>query len=47
MIRLVDIAWAAGAFRLDGVNLAVPAGKYAVLMGRTGSGKTTDRKSVV
>jgi ABC-type sugar transport system ATPase subunit len=30
-----------GAFALDGVTFAVPAGAYAVLMGRTGSGKTT------
>jgi ABC-type sugar transport system ATPase subunit len=30
-----------GGFALGGVNLAVPAGSYAVLMGRTGSGKTT------
>ena len=30
-----------GAFALDGVSFAVPAGAYAVLMGRTGSGKTT------
>jgi ABC-type sugar transport system ATPase subunit len=30
-----------GAFALDGVSFAVPAGAYAVLMGPTGSGKTT------
>jgi len=30
-----------GAFRLDDVSFTVPAGQYAVLMGRTGSGKTT------
>jgi ABC-type sugar transport system ATPase subunit len=30
-----------GAFALDGVTFAVPAGAYAVLMGRTGGGKTT------
>jgi ABC-type sugar transport system ATPase subunit len=30
-----------GVFALDGVSFAVPAGVYAVLMGPTGSGKTT------
>ncbi len=30
-----------GAFCLDGVSLEVPAGAYGVLMGRTGTGKTT------
>ena len=41
MIRLENITWHAGAFRLDGVSFAVPANSYAVLMGRTGSGKTS------
>src|SRR5439155_13483992 len=31
----------AGSFALSGGSLAVPAGAYAVLMGRTGCGKTT------
>lgn len=30
-----------GAFELRGISFTVPAGSYAVLMGRTGSGKTT------
>jgi molybdate/tungstate transport system ATP-binding protein len=30
-----------GAFALDGVSFDVPQGAYAVLMGRTGTGKTT------
>ncbi len=41
MIQLDAISHQAGAFRLENVNLTVPAGCYAVLMGRTGCGKTT------
>lgn len=41
MIRLENICWSAGAFDLKDVSFAVPAGSYAVLMGRTGSGKTS------
>jgi len=31
----------AGSFVLSGLDLEIPGGEYAVLMGRTGSGKTT------
>ena len=41
MIRLEKITWRAPAFRLDEISFAVPAGAYAVLMGKTGTGKTT------
>lgn len=41
MIDAEHLAVQAGPFRLDDVSFAVPAGAYAVLMGRTGSGKTT------
>ena len=41
MVALEDVGIRQGAFALDGVGFAVPAGSYAVLMGRTGSGKTT------
>ena len=41
MIFLDSIAWRAGAFRLENVSFTVPGGSYAVLMGRTGCGKTT------
>ncbi len=41
MIRFDNIAWRAGAFELASISFAVPAGKYAVLMGRTGCGKTS------
>ncbi len=41
MIQFDAISWQAGAFRLEDVSFAVPTGCYAVLMGRTGCGKTT------
>lgn len=41
MIRLENLAVQAGAFRLAGIGMEIPSGQYAVLMGRTGSGKTT------
>ena len=41
MIQLRDISITAGDFRLSKINFTIPAGKYGVLMGRTGSGKTT------
>ena len=41
MIRLDDIAWRAGAFGLEKVSFTVPAGRYGVLMGKTGGGKTS------
>lgn len=41
MIDLAHVSFAAGPFRLTDVDLVVPAGAYAVLMGRTGCGKTT------
>jgi ABC-type sugar transport system ATPase subunit len=41
VIRLNNITWQTGNFRLENVHLSVPTGSYAVLMGRTGCGKTT------
>jgi ABC-type sugar transport system ATPase subunit len=41
MIQAQQLAIGAGSFRLANINFNVPAGCYAVLMGRTGSGKTT------
>lgn len=41
MIQLIDATIAAGSFCLQDVSLHVPEGKYAVLMGPTGNGKTT------
>jgi ABC-type sugar transport system ATPase subunit len=41
VIQLDSICWRAGAFHLEDVQLTIPAGSYGVLMGRTGTGKTT------
>lgn len=41
MIAVEGLSVRQGGFALDGVTFSVPAGAYAVLMGRTGSGKTT------
>ncbi|MDX1970572.1 MAG: ABC transporter ATP-binding protein [Planctomycetaceae bacterium] len=41
MIELERVRVSAGTFSLSDVSLKVDAGKYAVLMGKTGSGKTS------
>lgn len=41
MISIRDLTICQGAFRLERISFHVPAGQYAVLMGKTGSGKTT------
>ena len=41
MIQLNDLSITAGDFQLSKINFTLPTGKYGVLMGRTGSGKTT------
>ncbi len=41
MIELRGVSVSAGAFRLDDVSITVQSGQYAVLMGKTGQGKTT------
>ncbi|GAB5402368.1 MAG: hypothetical protein Aurels2KO_05990 [Aureliella sp.] len=41
MIELVNVSLQAGAFELSDVSIRIDAGQYAVLMGRTGIGKTT------
>jgi molybdate/tungstate transport system ATP-binding protein len=47
VIRLESVSIRAGAFSLENVALEVPTGQYAVLMGRTGSGKTTILESII
>src|SRR5262249_60970914 len=41
MIAVENLSVRAGAFALQGLSFEVPMGRYAVLMGKTGSGKTT------
>jgi ABC-type sugar transport system ATPase subunit len=41
MIHVEKMSVCAGSFQLADIDLAIPAGAYAVLMGRTGTGKTT------
>jgi ABC-type sugar transport system ATPase subunit len=41
MIRIERLHVCAGAFALNDISFEVPAGQYGVLMGKTGTGKTT------
>ena len=41
MIVLEDLAIRVDSFALDGISFQIPAGKYGILMGSTGCGKTT------
>jgi molybdate/tungstate transport system ATP-binding protein len=47
MIHVERLSLNAGSFRLQNISFVVPAGKYAVLMGSTGCGKTTLLESVI
>lgn len=46
MIAVQDLSLRAGGFALDGVSFEIPAGGYGVLMGKTGSGKTSILEAV-
>jgi molybdate/tungstate transport system ATP-binding protein len=41
VVELDNVTIKSGPFTLSGISLAVAAGQYAVLMGKTGQGKTT------
>jgi molybdate/tungstate transport system ATP-binding protein len=41
LIRVENLSLRAGHFALESINFEIPAGQYGVLMGRTGTGKTT------
>jgi ABC-type branched-subunit amino acid transport system ATPase component len=47
VIVLDHISIQQGKFALTNVSLTVPTGAYAVLMGRTGSGKTTILEAII
>lgn len=47
MIDVDKLSIRAGDFRLKGISFSVPTGGYGVLMGRTGSGKTTILESII
>ncbi len=46
MIRVEDLHVRVGGFALERISFAVDSGQYAVLMGRTGTGKTTILESI-
>ena len=46
MIYVEDLSVKQGDFSLDKVSFEVASGQYAILMGRTGSGKTTILESI-
>lgn len=46
MIEVNDLSITLGNFSLNGVSFTLPSGKYGVLMGKTGTGKTTILESV-
>ena len=46
MIRVENLRVQAGTFSLDSISFEVATGQYAVLMGRTGAGKTTLMESI-
>lgn len=41
MIELIDVSVKAGKFELRDINMTIPTNKYGMLVGKTGSGKTT------
>ena len=46
MIRLNDVSIQSGSFSLQNVSFTIPSRRYGILMGRTGSGKTTILEAV-
>jgi molybdate/tungstate transport system ATP-binding protein len=46
VIRVQNLSVRAGTFRLENLSFEVPTGGYAILMGKTGCGKTTILESL-
>ena len=46
MIKVKNLSLIQGDFALDNISFEAPTGNYAVLMGKTGSGKTTILESI-
>jgi ABC-type sugar transport system ATPase subunit len=46
LIRIRDLSIRQGAFALNGVSFEIPTGRYGVLMGKTGCGKTSILESI-
>ena len=46
MIRIEEASIETGNFLIENVSLYIPQGAYAVLMGKTGSGKTTIMEAI-
>ena len=46
MVRIENLTVRAGEFEITDVNFEIPEGKYGVLMGKTGCGKTTILEAV-
>src|SRR5256885_4127602 len=46
MIEVKGLELRQGSFVLSNVSFSIPSGKYGVLMGRTGSGKTSILEAV-
>jgi len=47
MIDLKNVYLKAGSFILNDISIEVPAGRYAILMGRTGCGKTSLLEAII
>ena len=47
MIAVDNLTMSYGDFALRGVRFEIPDGKYGVLMGKTGSGKTTILEAII
>ena len=47
MIELKNVFLKAGSFTLNDISIEIPSGSYAILMGRTGCGKTSLLEAII